>query len=788
MKKNRSQFLKYNIETPNIFKKLFLGFIIIPIIPVLALVYFTLDAQEEREQAVADNISNSAVLIAEKIDSWINSNINISNLTSQFDDIQSMTSEQQKPLLKLIKDSSQAITAVRVDGADGIAITRSDDKALKDYSDRQYFKTVQEGGNLGQQVIFGKNQQRPVFCFTVPINNGSSFLGTLNQCSVLDEISTDVTDLKIGKTGFAILVDNSNQLIAHGGRPDGIGQLEDMSGHPAIAHNSFDEVFTFVEDGKNMISYKIKTGLDWTLVIQQEYDEAFASLIAAERNSILTVIVTILVCIAILYLLSLMISKPLQQARQQTDNILGAANDGLFLIDKNFIIGTQQSANLPDILQKDDLAGTDFVKYLMDYVPLDVAHMAKDYIGLLFSERVKEELVQTRNPLKLVKTSIEGNKGEIENKYLSLTFKRVYRDSTIENLLVTAKDITNEIIMQKALDKAREEKNEQINLLSDILHIPPTVVQKFIGSTEKELKEINKTLRKSDDEHLDFTGKIKAIYRIIHKVKGDASAIRFNLFASECHKFEETLEGIRSSTGPLTGNKFLPLTIALDELFSKCSLVSELLEKLGSFNFGSDSDYTAKDSSQGHTQPWQQLSNLAEDIATRHKKEVEVHFKGFKANVAQQYQDSLRDIATQLIRNSLIHGIELPAARKRLSKIQQGQITMSIKSNDDREYIFTYMDDGQGIDYKKIRSKLVEKRIISEDRARYISDEEVLKLSLRSQLSTQDQVDIDAGRGVGLSIIVSKVRAMGGKVKISSVQGKHTLFKIIIPAEERMAA
>ena len=121
-----------------------------------------------------------------------------------------------KEMLLALKSASKTTLTVRVDNANGFALVRSDDKKLKDYSKRQYFRQVRDGNSVGQQVVMGKSHKKPVLCYSVPINNDDSFVGALSQCSTLDDISQKVTNLKIGKTGFAFLVDTDNQLIATG--------------------------------------------------------------------------------------------------------------------------------------------------------------------------------------------------------------------------------------------------------------------------------------------------------------------------------------------------------------------------------------------------------------------------------------------------------------------------------------------------------------------------------------------------------------------------------------------
>lgn len=772
-------------ETPNIFKKLFLGFVIVPIIPIITLLYFTQSAQSDREKVVQDELINSANLIGENIDNWVDRNIHISRVVSQTEDIRSMLPERQKPLLVNMKRNSEAITAVRVDDANGQAITRSDDKKLKNYADRQYFQQVKYGESIGQQVIFGKTQQKPLLCLTVPIDNSGSFVGALSQCSTLDDISKGVTNLQIGQSGFAFLVDGSDKLIAYGGTDKSLtGKLEDMSNHPALLSKATEGTYSFQSAGKDIVAYRKPVGLGWTLVMQQDYKEAFAKPTQSRNTAILATILTSALCLLIIWFLSRLIAKPLQEARKETDNILGSANDGLFLIDKDFRIGSQQSANLSKILQEDNLAGKSFIRYLFDSVSVDVAELAKDYTELLFSGRIKEELVQSRNPLKRVKTNIENSRGEWESRYLSLTFKRVISKGEITHLLVTAKDITKEVKLEEELAKTKEEKEEQSSLLTDILHIPPQQLMHFLEETNISLNEVNVILEQPGSGKLSFRKKIDDIFNLIHKVKGDASAINFELFVKQCHEFEDQLEKLKTLKD-ISGNDFLPVTLSLESLFQKRYMVDELFQKIASLIKNDDSSNAAIPE---YLQDWYPLKQLADNVAAKHDKSVELHFRGFKTELPSDYQGAIKDIATQLIRNSIVHGIESPNEREKSAKLHDGQIAMSIKYSYGRGYVFTYTDDGTGIDYNKIKSKLVQERIVSSAAIQNYTEKQLIGAMFKSGFSSQEDISHDAGRGVGLSLVADKVKAFGGKIQVSSVEGKRTVFKIILPCKSLMAA
>lgn len=778
-------------HTPSTFRKMFFSFVIVPVIPIIALLYLTYNDQKQGRDVAEGNLVVAAESIGASIDGWIEQNVGRSKLVSQFDAMVQMDPTGIKPILEKLEQDSEAIYAARVDGVDGWAIARSDNKSLKNYSERVYFREVVEGSPVGQQVLISKTFGKPVLCFSVAINDSDDIAGVLHQCAYLQYISDNVTDSKVGDTGFAFLVDKTDKLVAYGGGDKELNaQLEDMSQHPAIQSQDASGLLTYELDGVEKFAYKTSVGLGWTLVVEQDYKEAFADPVASRNNAILAIIITALACFFIIYFMSRAISKPLDEARQENDNILSSVNDGLFLIDENYIIGKQQSANLEDILQKDDLSGISFIRYLTDAVPLDVAELAKDYIDLLFTARVKEALVQTRNPLKLVQTSVENRDGQLESKYLSLTFKRVMDGTEITNLLVTAKDITQETLLKAELEKIKEEKNQQVSLLAEILYIPSSKMRKFLADTDVSLNKVNDVLERPGSDVATYTSKVNTIFEIIHKVKGDASAINFELFASECHDFEEVLSKMRQQTGSLTGNEFLQVTMALEELFKNCHVIHVLLDKISSFgSSATEADGPVLDSALQHVESqlevseWQQLKVMAERLADKYEKDVEVHFQGFKLKLPDEYFDTIKDICTQLIRNSMVHGIEERYLRKEKAKIKEGQITISIKYTEEDGYVYMYKDDGQGVDFEAIRAKAVDNGVVSEEEVAELSEHDLLKMVFRHGFSVASEANLDAGRGVGLPLVIDRVKSLGGKVNAASTFGKGFVLMATLPKE-----
>ncbi|MEO0183150.1 MAG: chemotaxis protein CheW, partial [candidate division WOR-3 bacterium] len=131
--------------------------------------------------------------------------------------------------------------------------------------------------------------------------------------------------------------------------------------------------------------------------------------------------------------------------------------------------------------------------------------------------------------------------------------------------------------------------------------------------------------------------------------------------------------------------------------------------------------------------------------------------------------DVLREPILHLLRNALDHGIE-----------QKGKIML--EAYRERQQIkIIVADTGRGIDPDEIRKIAVEKGLVDEDAARKLTTEEVYKFLLRSDFSTKREVSAVSGRGVGLDIVNSCVKELGGRLEIKSQKGKGSEFIMELP-------
>jgi two-component system chemotaxis sensor kinase CheA len=171
---------------------------------------------------------------------------------------------------------------------------------------------------------------------------------------------------------------------------------------------------------------------------------------------------------------------------------------------------------------------------------------------------------------------------------------------------------------------------------------------------------------------------------------------------------------------------------------------------------------------------------MVRDLAYDLGKEVRLVIQGGDTEVDRSVLEQIKDPLTHLLRNSLDHGIELPAARQLAGKPAEGTITLSAAQHGD-SIIIEVTDDGQGIDIARVRANAVKKGGVSATEAAAMSEQEALWLIFRSGVSTSAIVSDVSGRGVGLDVVRDKVERLHGLIDVHSVLGAGARFTLTLP-------
>ena len=267
------------------------------------------------------------------------------------------------------------------------------------------------------------------------------------------------------------------------------------------------------------------------------------------------------------------------ESNQQAENILNTVSEGLFLLDKNGDIGVEQSKSLKGMFRmKRDLEGS-FLEFIGGYVPDSAVAVAKDYLDLLYGDRVKEKLVKDLNPLNKVEVSITRRDGSIENRYLDFNFARVMVDGELQHLLGSVTDVTREVRLEQELENNKQEQEAQLDLLMNILHLDKRSLSRFYSETEASLDSINETLQERGHSSDQIRNKLITISEQAHKIKGDAAALKLHNFEFIMHEFETELAIVQQTKGSISGREVLPAVTKLKDVFKELNNMQSIVTR-----------------------------------------------------------------------------------------------------------------------------------------------------------------------------------------------------------------
>ena len=159
-------------------------------------------------------------------------------------------------------------------------------------------------------------------------------------------------------------------------------------------------------------------------------------------------------------------------------------------------------------------------------------------------------------------------------------------------------------------------------------------------------------------------------------------------------------------------------------------------------------------------------------------KKAELELSGAEGEMDRTVIDRVIAPIEHMLRYAISHGIEAPDQRLAAGKPETGTIRITLQ-RESSDVVLRISDDGAGINLDAIRKKAIERGLMQED-AR-LTDSEVLQFILESGFSTAEKVSQVAGRGVGMDVVNSEVKQLGGSFHIESVAGEGTTFVVRLP-------
>lgn len=172
---------------------------------------------------------------------------------------------------------------------------------------------------------------------------------------------------------------------------------------------------------------------------------------------------------------------------------------------------------------------------------------------------------------------------------------------------------------------------------------------------------------------------------------------------------------------------------------------------------------------------------IVRDVSKIENKQVNLELEGTEIEIDRNILKIMSDSMIHLVRNSISHGIELPADRLKKGKRETGTVTLAARNEKDA-VIIEIKDDGNGIHADAIAKKAIKMGIVSQQYIDQATEDEKIRLIFEPGFSNMDQVTSVSGRGVGMDVVKKATESIGGKVEVLTEVGRGTTFRLNLPS------
>jgi two-component system chemotaxis sensor kinase CheA len=175
---------------------------------------------------------------------------------------------------------------------------------------------------------------------------------------------------------------------------------------------------------------------------------------------------------------------------------------------------------------------------------------------------------------------------------------------------------------------------------------------------------------------------------------------------------------------------------------------------------------------------FQKMARMVRDLTRRISKQVRVELRGENTEMDRSMVEQIADPLVHLIRNAVDHGIETPDERAAAGKSETGTLVLAA-SHEGSSIVIEISDDGRGINRERVLHKAISQGLVTE--GTNLTDSQVFDLLFMPGFSTAAQVTEISGRGVGMDVVKRNIEAVRGRVMTTSVPGRGTTFRLILP-------
>jgi two-component system chemotaxis sensor kinase CheA len=509
----------------------------------------------------------------------------------------------------------------------------------------------------------------------------------------------------------------------------------------------------------------------WALVVNLPKSVILEPIRALILFSIIFIIIAGALAAVVIYLTSRSLTRHAQVMQRELERATAMQDNlkyGLCLLDHDLVIQEAYSKALERVLAVSELQGKNFIELLSASLKIREAEGVKDYFNMIFNRSFEAKMLEDINPISEFSYVSTGNG---ETKTLRTTFSLTGWGQNADYILATLEDITAERELTKQLKAADDIREREMNSLFQVIQLNPRILIDFIEDTEYEFEQVNKILRSREIPPQQV---VQEIYQSVHAIKSDALILNLEHFANGLHKLESSIK-ILQEKEDVPFDDILGIVFELETVMKEKDRLKEAITKIENFRSRAD---------QSGNQETYILTETLNKICSKAKTALHKNVRLVKEQIDETVlihgpRRIIKEVLTQLVRNAVYHGIETGAERQKAGKDPMGEIHFAIWRMDDKAHL-KLDDDGCGINYEKVIRRAREMNLIKNP-ADAANKDFLLPLLFTPGFSTAGEVDMNAGRGVGLSLVRDRVKELKGTIKIRTEPGKGTSFIVSFP-------
>jgi two-component system chemotaxis sensor kinase CheA len=424
---------------------------------------------------------------------------------------------------------------------------------------------------------------------------------------------------------------------------------------------------------------------------------------------------------------------------------------------------------MENVFSGKDFQGKSFIGLLeKSYNEKDLGTV-RDYFNMLFEGTVDAEMLEDINPLQEFKyVSVQTG----EHKTLRGLFATVDRGKGEIFILGTFDDITAEVELKKKLAEEESRRQDEMRTIFELLNVEHQVFNNFIEDADYEFDRINNTLR---ENKLPPKELLVEIYQSVHAIKSNSLIVGLTSFGEKLHKLETELKEMRSRDD-VGFDDVLHVAVEIENRMKDKDKFLDLIKRIEGFTSGgaqaakSDKDVFA-----------QTLKTACDKAAADLGKKVNFTVGRFDDDALNHGQRRvMKEILTQLVRNSVSHGVESPEERQAAGKDVTGTISLQA-AVEGKNIHLVLKDDGAGLDFEKIAANALAAGLITE--AQKNDRRALTNVIFQPGFSTSETENMHAGRGIGLNLVRDRIRELHGSLKLQGGPGKGLVFDMLLPLE-----